>query len=99
MKLFLPRARQGEETRVIHLLGSYESFSPTVLSRREIHNLRGIVYRYEVFNRRVRGKAGFVLCVKDFNANVISDFMEYICAEHRYYNVYPERCIYPLGMC
>ena len=71
MKLFLPRARQGEETRVVHLLESYENTSPIVSLRRQIRNLRGMVFRYEVFTRRVRGKAGFVLCVEDLDADVI----------------------------
>ena len=90
MKLFLPRAKQEEETRVIHLLEGYENTFPSYSLRLNVRVLRGMVYRYEVFNRRVRGKAEFVLCVEDLNDDVISDFMEYICAEHRYYNVYLE---------
>ena len=90
MKLFLPRVRQGEETRVVHLLEGYENTFPTVSLRLKIRALRGMVYRYEVFNRRVWGKAGFVLSVGHLTEDVVSDFMEYICSEHTYYNMYPE---------
>ena len=90
MKLFLPRVRQDEETRVVHLLEGYENTFPTVSLRLKVRALRGMVYRYEVFNRRVRGKAGFVLSVEGLNDDLISDFMEYICSEQTYYNMYPE---------
>ena len=90
MKLFLPRVRQGEKTRVVHLLEGYENTFPTVSLRLKIRALRGMVYRYEVFNRRVRGKAEFVLSVEDLDDDVMSDFMEYICSERTYYNMYPD---------
>ena len=90
MKLFLPRVRQGEKTRVVHLLEGYENTFPTVSLRLKIRALRGMVYRYDVFNRRVWGKAGFVLSVGHLTEDVVSDFMEYICSEHTYYNMYPE---------
>ena len=90
MKLFLPRVMQGEETRVVHLLEGYENTFPTVSLRLKVRALRGMVYRYEVFNRRVRGKTGFVLSVGHLTEDVVSDLMEYICSEHTYYNMYPE---------
>ena len=90
MKLFLPRVRQGEETRVVHLLEGYENTFPTVSLKLKVHVLRGMVYRYEVFNRRVRGKTGFVLCADKLTNDMIEEFVAYICSEHNYYDMYPE---------